>query len=135
MPNPGRMAIGAVLTEPHGARYDLSRPLPGSGCNNEAELRALIAGLEFAYGQGARKVRIYTDSLWLVEQLGGLGQRGKPIRPTARLAQWLDIAAAALQNWEQLQWRWIPRHCNTEADALAREAFALPQSAQGDPNS
>ena len=56
MPNPGRMAMGAVLTGPDGSVHQLSQPLPGTGCNNEAELRALQAGLLLAQSHGARSV-------------------------------------------------------------------------------
>lgn len=123
MPNPGRMAIGVVLTGPDGSRHTLGQPLPGSGCNNEAELRALLAGLQLAQSQGARAVRIYTDSQWLVEQLAQPALLGKRIRATVRLADWLATARNALQVFDAgVQWRWIPRRCNTEADALARAA-------------
>lgn len=119
MPNPGRMAMGAVLTGPDGSVHQLSQPLPGTGCNNEAELRALQAGLLLAQSHGARSVRIYTDSHWLLEQLDGLHAHA---RPTQRLQPWLQQARAVLQGFELVQLRWIPRHHNTEADALARQA-------------
>ena len=122
MPNPGRMAIGAVLTGPDGSRHELGQHLPGTGCNNEAELRALLAGLTLAQSQGADHVRIYTDSLWLVEQLAQHRVPGQRIRATVRLADWLQIVRVALQAFGEVQWRWVPRRCNTEADALARAA-------------
>lgn len=120
-PNPGRMAIGAVLTGPDGTQLQLGCPLPGTGCNNEAELRALQAGLELALAQGATNVRIYTDSHWLLEQLAP--PLGLPTRSTQRLAQWLARVRDLLPLFAELQWRWIPRHHNAEADALARQAW------------
>ena len=122
MPNPGRMAIGAVLTCPNGEDYYLAQALPGVGCNNEAELRALKAGLEVAQQQGASSIRIYTDSRWLLEQLAPAAERAGTVRPTLRLGHWLVQVREVLQPFEQVQWRWIPRHHNTEADALARQA-------------
>src|SRR5256885_2740498 len=46
VPNPGRMAMGAVITAPDGRRHLLSEPCHERGCNNEAELRALMAALQ-----------------------------------------------------------------------------------------
>lgn len=126
VPNPGRMAIGVVLTTPDGGRHEVGQLLPGRGCNNEAELRALMAGLDLARQQGAASVRIYTDSQWLIEQLTQPAQAGAQIRPTLRLAQWLHNASLLLKDFEQVQWRWVPRRCNAEADALARAALSLP---------
>lgn len=122
MPNPGRMAIGAVLTCPDGAEYQVAQPLPGTGCNNEAELRALQAGLELALSHGACSVRIYTDSHWLLEQLAPAVPGCAKARPTLRLGHWLAQVQPLLASLAQVQWRWIPRHHNTEADALARQA-------------
>ena len=122
MPNPGRMAIGAVLTGPDGSQHCLGQTLPGAGCNNEAELRAVLAGLHMALSLGARHVRIYTDSRWLVDQLADPSLLGSRIRPTLRLSDWLQKVRDALESWEQVEWRWIPRRCNAQADALARAA-------------
>lgn len=122
MPNPGRMAIGVVLTGPDGSVHQLAQALPGSGCNNEAELRALQAGLALAQAQGASGVRIYTDSHWLLEQLAAQALGWPQARATVRLAHYICAAQAGLAGFAEVQWRWIPRHHNTEADALARQA-------------
>ena len=123
MPNPGRMAIGAVLTAPDGEAQQLGHMLAGSGCNNEAELRALQAGLQLAHSQGAVCIRIYTDSRWLLEQLAPSVVQAQRVRATVRLAEHLDAVRHVLQGFSEVQWRWIPRHHNTEADALARKAI------------
>ena len=41
-PNPGRMGFGAVLRGPDGSTHTLSQAGHTSGCNNEAEARALL---------------------------------------------------------------------------------------------
>lgn len=123
MPNPGRMGIGAVLTGPDGSCHHLQQTLPEQGCNNEAELRALQAGLDLLAQHGGCHLRIYTDSQWLLEQLAPSLVR-KSVRPTLRLAPYLTPARVALAALAEVQWRWVPRHCNTEADALARRAAA-----------
>ncbi len=96
MPNPGRMAIGVVLTGPDGSVHQLAQVLPGSGCNNEAELRALQAGLALAQAQGASGVRIYTDSHWLLEQLAAQALGWPQARATVRLAHYIGAAQAGV---------------------------------------
>lgn len=129
MPNPGRMAIGVVLTGPDGSQHTIGQVLHGRGCNNEAELRALQAGLLRAQELGASSLRIYTDSQWVIEQLAPQTVPGVHVRPTLRLAPWLEVVQPLVHSFEQVQWRWIPRHLNTEADALARQASLSAQEA------
>lgn len=119
------MALGLVLTAPHGASWQCGQRLLGSGCNNEAELRALQAGVALAQAQGAARLRIYTDSQWLVQQLAPRMPGAPSVRTTQRLQPRLAQVQQALHHFEQLQWRWIPRHCNTQADALARDPAVL----------
>jgi ribonuclease HI len=121
LPNPGRMAIGAVLTAPDGQRHLLSQDLHASGCNNEAELRALMAALHSLQMLQARRLSVFTDSSILVEQLAALP---RPPRPIVRLASLFETARELLAGFEHVQLHWVPRHRNTEADALARAALA-----------
>lgn len=48
IPNPGRMGLGAVLVAPDGTRHALSQATHTTGCNNEAELGALVMALNEA---------------------------------------------------------------------------------------
>jgi ribonuclease HI len=120
-PNPGRMGIGVVLTEPDGTRHMLSRALHANGCNNEAELLALMAALQELKVRGAKSLLAYSDNSILVEQLG----RTKA-KPVLRLAPLFDEARMLLNSFEQVCLKWLPRHRNGEADALARAALGLP---------
>lgn len=122
LPNPGRMGLGAVLIAPDGSRHTLSVATHTTGCNNEAELRALISALQALQRHGARSLLVHSDSSILVEQLDGL----KPARPIARLSALVDEARALLQSFEHAQLQWIPQHRNGEADAQARAALGLP---------
>ena len=58
-PNPGRMGLGAVLVAPDGTRHTLSRATHTTGCNNEAELRALMAALRELPSRGATRLTVY----------------------------------------------------------------------------
>lgn len=121
VPNPGRMGLGVVMTDPHGLSHSFSQATHAIGCNNEAELRALMAALEALKSRGVTRLCAYSDNSVLVAQL--TDARSKPI---ARLATLFDEARALFASFEQAQLQWIPRHRNVEADALARAAMGLP---------
>ena len=121
VPNPGRMGFGVVVTDPAGQRHAFSQATHAIGCNNEAELRALMAAFEALKSRGVTKFCAYSDNSVLVAQLSDAGSQ-----PIARLATLFDEARALLSSFEQASVRWIPRHRNVEADALARAAMGLP---------
>ena len=123
MPNPGRMGLGAVITEPDGTRHELSRATHTIGCNNEAELGALTHGLDAAKALGATDLRAYTDNAVIVEQLGA--RTATAVKPIARLALLFADARALLDSFNHVSVEWIPRHRNAEADALARSALGF----------
>jgi ribonuclease HI len=121
MPNPGRMGIGAVIIEPNGTRHTLSQATHSKGCNNEAELTALLAALRELRNRGATALLAYCDNSVVVEQLGdGM------TKPIARLASLFDETRALLNTFDHAKLQWIPRHRNGEADELARAALGIP---------
>ena len=120
LPNPGRMGLGAVFTEPNGTRHTLSLTAPETGCNNEAEVRALMVTLQALKLRGAQSILIHSDSRVVVEQMGC-----DTAKPIARLAPLFDEARALLNSFEQATLAWIPGHRNSEADALARAALGI----------
>jgi len=121
VPNPGRMGLGAVLVAPDGTRHTLSRATHTTGCNNEAELRALMAAIDESLLLGATALVIHSDNSILVEQLAGADPK-----PVARLAPLFDEAHRRIALLDNVRLVWIPAHRNGEADALARAALALP---------
>ncbi|NMM80435.1 ribonuclease H [Acidovorax sp. SRB_14] len=122
VPNPGRIGLGAVFTEPNETRHTLSQAAQEKGCNNEAELRALLAALHELKLRGADALLIHCDSSVVVEQVGS-----GTAKPIARLAPLIDQARALLHSFDQATLVWIPRHRNTEADALARAALGMAE--------
>ncbi len=131
-PNPGRMGLGAVLVGPDGTvRHQISEATTFTGCNNEAELRALLRALQWLQGQAAAAttaVQVFSDSSVLVEQLAP--PAGAPtLAPIARLAPLFDEARTVLQQFAQVNLQWVPRHRNGAADALARAALGLAPKA------
>ncbi len=96
------------------------------GCNDEAELRALMAALQQAHALGARAIAVRSDSSLLIEQLRPPQPGQRPAAPIARLAELFDGARAWLTRFDSVQWQWIPRHRNSAADTLARAALGAP---------
>ena len=134
-PNPGRMGLGAVLTGPDGTvHHRISEATGITGCNNEAELRALLRALQWLEAlQGpaaaaTTAVQVFSDSSVLVEQLAP-PPGARTVDPIARLAPLLDEARTVLQRFAQVDLQWVPRHRNGAADALARAALGLAPKA------
>lgn len=120
LPNPGRMGLGAVIVSPDGTRQTMSQATHTIGCNNEAELRAVMAALR-TLPTGACCVEVYSDNSVLVDQLMHLDAK-----PIARLAALFDEARQMLARFDACIVRWLPRHRNAQADALARRALGMP---------
>jgi len=116
--NPGPAAIGVVLRDVTLKRVaTISRAL-GEATNNEAEYRAVIAGLNKAIQLGATQVEIRSDSELMVNQLNGRYKvKSIGLRPLYLEARQL------LAKFDQAKIDYIPRESNVEADALANEAL------------
>jgi len=118
--NPGPAAIGAILKDEAGNILGrISRAL-GVTTNNQAEYRAIIAGLEKAISGGAKQVTVKSDSKLVVEQVNG---RYK-IKNTGLRPLYLKVAQLA-GSLESFSITYIPREQNVEADALANRALDM----------
>jgi ribonuclease HI len=115
-PNPGRCGIGARLEGPDGA-VEISQPA-GYGNSSEAEYRALIALLEAAAARGVSSLTVYGDSQVVIGDVTGPDLDAAPA-----LHDYRATARALMARIEGLQLRWVPRHKNTQADALSQRAF------------
>jgi ribonuclease HI len=120
LPNPGRMGLGAVITSPDGTRHTLSQLAREIGCNNEAELRALMATLLALKSKGADMFVAHCDNSIVVEQI--TNPRAAPI---VRLAPLFIEVRTLFQSFGQARLVWIPGHRNGEADGLARAALGM----------
>jgi ribonuclease HI len=121
------MGLGAMIVAPSGERYVVSHPALEIGCNNEAELRALIAALELAQASGAdstAQLHLFCDSRVVVDQLAP-AVNGKASRPIARLAELFETARVLIEQFHTVSLQWIPQVRNAEADALARAALGI----------
>jgi len=116
--NPGPAAIGVTLQDEAGHTLArISRRL-GRTTNNQAEYRAVIAGLEQAIALGASGVVVKSDSELVVKQLNGKYKvKNAALRP---LYQEVVRLAGQLQGFSI---SYIPRESNRAADALANQAL------------
>jgi ribonuclease HI len=125
-PNPGRCGIGALLHGPAGEVLELSLPA-GFGNSSEAEYRALIALLEAAVENHAHELTIYGDSQVVVDDVNGTDDACAPALQAYRAS-----AHALLTQLRDVRLRWVPRHKNTQADALSQRAAILAMDQASD---
>ena len=115
--NPGEAGFGVhVSGVDGGARAGLYGYL-GKATNNVAEYQALLHALRYALKNGARRVRLYSDSELVVRQIEG---RYKVKHPQLRPLH--DEARALLGRFEHATLSHVPRERNREADRLANRA-------------
>lgn len=115
--NPGPAGIGFVLSLPDQEPI-LHAEYIGQATNNQAEYRALIAGLARADQEKIQQLDVFLDSQLLVEQMKGVYRvKNAGLRPLYDQAQ--QLAA----HFIHLTFTHIPREKNKEADRLVNEAI------------
>jgi len=116
--NPGLAAIGAALKDEQGGLITSISQAIGRATNNEAEYRAVIAGLEKAIRLGAKQVDMHSDSELVVRQING--------RYRVKKASLKPLYQQVKRHQNQLEGftiTHIPRQKNKEADSLANMAL------------
>src|SRR5207253_4727696 len=68
--NPGPSGIGVVLEDSSGGKTRIARWI-GYQDNNVAEYVALMVALQYALQSNAKSLRVFSDSLVVVRQMGG----------------------------------------------------------------
>ena len=115
--NPGPGAIGVVVEREDGSLVEAWGEAIGHVTNNQAEYRALLAGLRKARQLGARAVTVRSDSQLLVRQL--LGEyRVKD----AKLKPLYEEARRLAGRLERFAIEHVLREANRAADRLANRA-------------
>ena len=116
--NPGPAAIGVTLKDENKRLIARISQKIGSTTNNQAEYRALIAGLKKAISLGAKNITVYSDSELMVKQMRGLYRIKNPgLRPLYSEAAQLAYSLAGFRIES------VPREQNREADRLANMAL------------
>ncbi|OGO00868.1 MAG: hypothetical protein A2Y58_01355 [Chloroflexi bacterium RBG_13_51_52] len=116
--NPGPAAIGVILKDEKGSVIaTISRRLAPT-TNNQAEYRAIIAGLEKAVELGLKNVSVKSDSELVVKQINGQFKiKNTALRPCYQKVVQLTGSL------ESFSISYIPREQNSAADALANKAL------------
>ncbi len=114
--NPGPAAIGVVCYRGSEQLWTLKRYI-GETTNNQAEYRALLAGLQKASGLSPT-ITCYLDSELVVKQL-----RGEYKVKDKDLQLLVREVIAALQAFERVNFEHVPRAKNAVADRLVNEAL------------
>lgn len=123
--NPGLAGAGAVITTGKGELIKKASKFLGIVTNNEAEYQAVILGLETAKRLlGKEKLRSYDlevrmDSQLVASQLSGEYQ----IKEEKLFPLFMKIWNMQIADLPKLQFTYIPREKNREADRLANEAM------------
>lgn len=116
--NPGPSGYGAVVEAPDGRVVARLSQFLGIQTNNYAEYSGLIAVLQWTGENGAKRLRVVSDSELMVKQMQGKYKVASPVlRPLYEQARRL---AAKLERFEM---RHTLRGGNQEADRLANEAM------------
>jgi probable phosphoglycerate mutase len=116
--NPGPSGYGAVIEDPQGRIAARLSQFLGIQTNNYAEYSGLLAVLQWAIENGAKRMRVVSDSELMVKQMKGQYKVASPVlRPLYEQARRL---AAKLEKFEM---RHTLRGGNQEADLLANEAM------------
>jgi len=116
--NPGPAAIGAIIRDQNGTLLAQVSQAIGVATNNQAEYRAVIAGMEKALQLEARRVRVCSDSELVVKQLQGRYRvKNAALKP---LFQRVKELAGRLEHFSI---SYIPRQQNVPADRLTNRAL------------
>ena len=116
--NPGPAGFGAVIENAEGEVVARLSEFLGRQTNNYAEYKGLLAVLGWAIANGARRLRVVSDSELMVRQMKGIYKVKNPgLRPL-----WAEAQGLA-RRLEGFKIEHTLRGGNKEADRLANEAM------------
>ncbi|MFA6530198.1 MAG: ribonuclease HI family protein [Candidatus Micrarchaeia archaeon] len=116
--NPGKMGIGAVITENGKTLIEISEAI-GNGTNNIAEYTAVIRALEEAKKLGIKEITLRSDSLLVIKQL-----RNEFKVKEFHLRE-LKRKVVKVSEGMAIKYEHIPREENGIADELSKRAIGL----------
>ncbi len=116
--NPGPAGIGAIAYDEKGnIVFEVSEYI-GETTNNQAEYKAVLAALGEAKKKKAEELYFYLDSELIVKQLNGKYKiKNKGLQPL-----FVKVYNACL-NFKRVEWRYVRRENNKEADRLVNKAI------------
>jgi ribonuclease HI len=116
--NPGPAGAGATARDEDGNLLLEVSEFLGKATNNVAEYYALILMLEACRELQYSRLRVYTDSQLMANQVtGGFRVKHKGLQPLAARV------SSLFEDYSEVEVQYIPREKNTECDALANKAI------------
>jgi ribonuclease HI len=109
--------IGIVLISPQGRKYEFSLPIVATSINNQAEYQALIKGLELLREIRADAVKIFGDSMLIINQLAGIYECQSEV-----LISYYERCLQLLKGFRDFRLEHIYRLHNEKANRLAQHA-------------
>jgi probable phosphoglycerate mutase len=116
--NPGPAGYGAVIEDDRGQVVARLSEFLGIQTNNFAEYSGLLAVLKWANENGAKQLRVVSDSELMVKQMQGKYAVKSPV-----LRPLYEEARKMARRLESFEMRHTLRGGNKDADALANEAM------------
>ncbi len=116
--NPGPAAYGVVIADSSGREVARLSKFLGSRTNNYSEYSGLLAALHWAVENGAKRLRVVSDSELMVKQMKGQYKVKNPML----LPMWEEAKRLARQ-LEGFEIHHTLRGGNREADRLANEVM------------
>jgi probable phosphoglycerate mutase len=116
--NPGPAGYGAVIEDAQGRVVARLSEFLGRRTNNYAEYAGLLAVLQWAIENGAKRLRVVSDSELMVKQMKGLYKVKNP----GLFPLWEEAKRRAAK-LDRFEMRHTLRGGNREADRLANEAM------------
>ena len=115
--NPGQAACGAVLYDENDTEVDYdSKYLGDNVTNNYAEYTGLIIGLHLALKNNIKEIKVYGDSLLVINQMNN---NWKVKKDTLKLLY--EDANKLIKCFDKIKFIFIKREKNKRADELANE--------------
>ncbi len=116
--NPGPASIGCVLKNSDGEVVAEISEYLGETTNNQAEYRALLAGLQKALDLKIKNLEVFLDSELVVKQIHGEYRVKHP-----ELIPLYEEIKSVLRKFPTIQVSHVRREKNKEADTLANLAL------------
>jgi ribonuclease HI len=121
--NPNGIATYGFVIYKHGIRQYEGSGVLGEGdgmSNNLAEYEALCKAVKYLKDNAMtdQEVTVKSDSKLLVNQMNGKWKVRKGLYVSKH-----KEARSLIASLENLEFQWVPREMNTEADALCRKAY------------
>ncbi|XP_075499106.1 uncharacterized protein LOC142537480 [Primulina tabacum] len=117
-----RCGVGVLIISPPGEKIKLALRIDSRITNNEAEYKAVIAGIRAAREIGASRIILYSDSQLITQQIKGIYEAKDD-----RMLKYLQLIQAQAETFVDWSIEQIPREENGEADALAKMAASLSE--------